>query len=173
MAEDTAEQLPADRVRTEQLPTDPDVDLHVPRQRRELARGHGDVLVAISLGGGLGGLERYGIGYAFPAASAGFPWATFAINVVGCLLIGVLMVLVAEVWGSHRLVRPFLGVGVLGGFTTFSTYVVDIQRLVNAQAAGVALGYLVATVVAALVAVYIGITLTRLAVRARRRRERS
>jgi len=148
----------------EQLPTDPDVDLHVPGQRREL-RGHGDVLVAIALGGGIGALARYGLGYAFPAGPTGFPWATFGINIGGCLLIGVLMVLITEVWGGQRLIRPFLGVGVLGGFTTFSTYIVDIQRLVDGGAAAMALVYLVATVVAALLAVYMGITLTRLTVR--------
>lgn len=148
----------------EQLPADPDVDLQVPGQRREL-RGHGDVLVAIALGGGIGALARYGLSYAFPAKPTAFPWATFGINVGGCLLIGVLMVLITEVWGGQRLIRPFLGVGVLGGFTTFSTYIVDIQRLVDGGAAAMALGYLVATVVAALLAVYMGITLTRLAVR--------
>jgi CrcB protein len=164
MAEVTAE--------AQQLPTDPDVDLHVSRQRSELRRGNGDVLVAISLGGGIGALARYGIGYAFPAAPRGFPWATFGINVAGCLLIGVLMVLVTDVWGGRRLVRPFLGVGVLGGFTTFSGYVVDIQRLVNGAAAAVALLYLAATVAAALAAVYVAITATRLAVRLHLRRAR-
>jgi CrcB protein len=121
------------------------------------------VLGVISAGGAIGALARYGIGYAFPAAPTGFPWATFVVNVSGCLLIGVLMVLVTEVWTGRPLVRPFLGVGVLGGFTTFSTYAVDIQRLVNGGAAVTALGYLSATVAAALAAVYLGVTLTRLA----------
>ena len=130
------------------------------------------MLAVISLGGMVGALARYGIGYAFPASPTGFPWATFGINVAGCLLIGVLMVLVTDVWGGRKLIRPFLGVGVLGGFTTFSTYVVDIQRLVNSGAAGTALGYLAGTVLAAMAAVYAGITATRFATgrRARRRR---
>jgi CrcB protein len=151
-------EISADRV-----PTDSDVDLHVPQQRAELGRSPWRVLGVISLGGALGALARYGIGYAFPAGSTAFPWATFAINVAGCLLIGVLMVLVTEMWTGHPLVRPFLGTGVLGGFTTFSTYVVDIQRLVDAGAAGVALGYLAGTVLAALAAVYAGVRLTRIA----------
>ena len=67
---------------------------------------------------------------------------------VGSLLIGILMVLVVEVWEAHPLVRPFLGVGIFGGFTTFSTYVVDVQRLVDAGAAGTALAYLAATLAA-------------------------
>lgn len=167
------DQLDTDQLATHELATDPDIDLHVPAQRRELRRGHGAVLAVISVGGALGAVARYGIGYAFPAAPRGFPWATFGINVTGCLLIGVLMVLVTDVWAGHRLVRPFLGVGVLGGFTTFSTYVVDIQRLVNARAAGVALVYLVATLVAALLGVYAGITLARAWVRARQVKGRS
>jgi CrcB protein len=81
------------------------------------------------------------------------------------------MVLVTEVWTGQRLVRPFLGVGVLGGYTTFSTYVVDIQRLVNAGAAATALMYLIGTVVGALLAVYAGVTATRWLIRLRVKEE--
>jgi CrcB protein len=119
-------------------------------------------LSVISAGGTLGALARYGLGVAFPTASSAFPWTTFGINTTGCLMIGVLMVLVADVWAGRRLIRPFLGVGVLGGFTTFSTYAVDIQRLVAMRAAGTALAYLAGTLVAALAATYCGITLARL-----------
>jgi CrcB protein len=105
---------------------------------------------------------------AVPPSRIGFPWATFGINVLGCLLIGVLMVLVTDVWTRQRLLRPFLGVGVLGGFTTFSTYVVDIQRLVDAGAAATALSYLAATVIAALIATYVGMAVTRLVTAGRR-----
>ena len=153
-----------DDPRAHHLPIDSDVDLHVERQRTEIFRTHGAVLAAISVGGAAGALARYGLGVAFPPARTGFPWATFGINVVGSLLIGVLMVLVVELFEAHPLVRPFLGVGILGGFTTFSTYVVDAQRLVNAGAAGTALAYLAATLVAALAAVYLGLTVTRAAV---------
>ncbi|MBO0868641.1 MAG: CrcB family protein, partial [Micromonosporaceae bacterium] len=64
-------------------------------------------------------------------------------------------------WPGGRLLRPFLGTGLLGGYTTFSTYVVDTQRLVAAGAAGTALAYLLGTVVAALAATYLGVVLTR------------
>jgi CrcB protein len=94
---------------------------------------------------------------------------TFVINVSGCLLIGVLMVLVGDVWPGRRLLRPFLGTGLLGGYTTFSTYVVDVQHLVMAGAVGTALAYLTATLLAALAAVHAGMTVTRVVVdRARR-----
>jgi fluoride exporter len=89
------------------------------------------------------------------------PWATLLINVTGCVLIGVLMVLILEVWVAHRLVRPFLGVGVLGGYTTFSTYAVEAEQLIAAGRPWLALAYLVGTAVAALVAVQVGVGLTR------------
>ena len=154
------------------LPADSDVDMHVPRQRRELSRAPWSVLSVISLGGALGSLARYGVSVVLASGPTSFPWGIFGINVSGCLLIGILMVLVTEVWTGQRLVRPFLGVGVLGGFTTFSTYVVDIQRLVNAGAGATALMYLVGTVVAALVAVYTGVTATRWLVRLRFKEQR-
>jgi CrcB protein len=115
------------------------------------------VLAAISCGGVLGALARYGLGEAFPH----WPWTTLLINVTGCLLIGVLMVLVAEVWPARRLLRPFLGTGFLGGYTTFSTYVVDVQRLVSTGRAAVAVAYLGGTLLSALLAVYLGTVTTR------------
>ncbi|NJP88579.1 CrcB family protein [Nonomuraea sp. FMUSA5-5] len=139
-------------------PIDPDVDLHVPAQRAEL---HWPVPAAIAAGGALGALARHAAQTALPVEAGGFPWATFLVNVSGCLLIGVLMVTITEVRRAHRLVRPFLGVGVLGGYTTFSTYVVDVQRAVAAGAPVTGLVYLAATMLAALAAVAAGMWLTR------------
>ncbi|SBT42284.1 CrcB protein [Micromonospora auratinigra] len=134
---------------------DPDVDLRVPADRRELAAHPAAVLGTIAAGGALGALARAGVQTAFPHPPAGFGWATFGVNVTGCLLIGALMaVLTARPAGP--LVRPFLGVGVLGGFTTFSTYVVDVRQAVAAGAPGTALAYLAATVLLALPAVVAG-----------------
>ncbi|MFI0481196.1 fluoride efflux transporter FluC [Actinomadura sp. 9N215] len=151
-------------------PVDPDVDLRVPRQRQELRRAPWETLAAVSAGGVLGALARYGLTTAFPYGPGDFPWAVFWINVSGCLLIGVLMVLITETWRAHRLVRPFLGVGILGGFTTFSTYAVDIQRAVDGGAPRVGLAYLALTLVAALAAVVAGTRLTRALARALLRR---
>ncbi|MFI7702472.1 fluoride efflux transporter CrcB [Nonomuraea sp. NPDC049480] len=139
-------------------PIDPDVDLHVPAQRTEL---HWPVLAAIAAGGALGALARHAVQVALPAPPGGFPWATFWINVSGCLLIGVLMVLITEVRQAHRLARPFLGVGVLGGYTTFSAYAVDFVRLVQDRAPVTGLAYLAGTMAAALAAVAAGMWLTR------------
>ncbi|BCB90125.1 fluoride efflux transporter FluC [Phytohabitans suffuscus] len=146
------------------MSVDPDVDLHAPEQRRELRPSPWPVLASISAGGVLGSLARYGLSEALPHPAGGFAWATFAVNVSGCLLIGVLMVLVNQVWSRRRLVRPFLGVGVLGGYTTFSTYVVDAQRAVVAGAPETALLYLAATLAAALLAVWAGTAVTSAAV---------
>jgi fluoride exporter len=124
----------------------------------------------ISVGGALGSLARYGLTVAWPHRPGQFPWATFVTNVSGCLLIGALMVVMSEVWSAHRLLRPFLGIGVVGGYTTFSTYTVDVQLLVTAGAARTGLAYLLGTLVAALAAAYAGIALTRLATRRHPRR---
>lgn len=115
----------------------------------------------IAAGGALGAALRYGLSEAFPSDPAGFPSVTFGINVAGCLLIGVLMALVQGGAVAHPLVRPFLGVGVLGGFTTFSTYTVEIQLLVERDAAGTALAYLAATVAGAMAATWAGLVSTR------------
>jgi CrcB protein len=71
------------------------------------------------------------------------------------------MVLITEVWSAHRLVRPFLGVGILGGFTTFSTYAVEIRGLLQPGSVGPAFTYLAGTLVCAMLAVMIGVWLTR------------
>lgn len=147
------------------MPGDSDVDLRVPRQRRELLRAPWAVLGSIAAGGAIGAGARYELGVLFPAAAPAFPWTTFAVNIGGCLLIGVLMVLVTDVWPERPLVRPFLGVGVLGGFTTFSAYAVELQQLVAAGAFGVAAAYLAGTAIAAVGATWLGLAIARRIVR--------
>lgn len=120
--------------------------------------GQGPALGAVAAGGALGALARHGAGVALPS-----PWATFAINVVGCLLIGVLLVLVVEWRPAPPLVRPFLGTGVLGGFTTFSTYAVDVHLLLDRPV--VAAAYLVGTLLSALAATWLGVRVTRAVLR--------
>lgn len=100
-------------------------------------------LAAVTAGGVLGALTRWGIAAAWPHAPTGFPWSTWVINVSGCFLIGVLYTRVPA-----RLPRLFLGTGYLGGYTTFSTAIVEVS------AAGLA--YLAATLIGALLAVLAG-----------------
>ncbi|MEU9617602.1 MULTISPECIES: fluoride efflux transporter CrcB [unclassified Streptomyces] len=121
----------------------------------------GPVVAVIALGGALGACARYGAALIWPTAPGGFPWTTLVVNVVGCAVIGVFMVVISEVWAAHRLVRPFFGTGVLGGFTTFSTYAVDIQRLVEGDRARTGLAYLGLTLCAALAAVWSAVWATR------------
>lgn len=123
--------------------------------------GQGRALSVIAAGGALGALGRWLVGLAFPTAAGRFPWATFGINVAGGLLIGLLIVIVVERRPAPALVRPFLVTGVLGGFTTFSTYAVDSDRLLAAGQLGVALLYLVATLLAALGATAVGLAAAR------------
>lgn len=147
---------------------DPEVDLR--SQRRDLVRRRGAVLAVIAIGGGIGATARLGLLQAWPPHAGHIPWATFVANVLGSMLIGVVMVVFIEVWPAHRLVRPFLGVGVLGGFTTFSTYAVDIVGLLETDAIGLAYLYLAATLVSALLAVIAGVWLARFATRSAARR---
>lgn len=119
------------------------------------------VLAVIAAGGACGSLTRYGIGVAFAHQPDQFPTATLAINVSGCLLIGVLMTLLTRATAPHRLLRPFVGIGFLGGYTTFSTYAVDILTLLRTQQPALALAYLAVTLIGALAAVYLGAATTR------------
>lgn len=135
---------------------DPDVDLSAPDQLAELHPHEWLLLSVIAAGGILGAEGRYALGCALPRSHGEFPWATFATNVLGCLLIGVLMVVVLDVFApAPRYLRPFLGVGVLGGFTTFSTFGVDAVRLVDEHHAATAVLYVVISVAACLLAVWI------------------
>ncbi|WP_232661773.1 fluoride efflux transporter FluC [Pseudonocardia sp. TRM90224] len=111
--------------------------------------GQWRVFAAVAAGGATGALARYGVGLSLP-----WPMATFAINVAGCFLIGVVIVLLGE---RHPLARPFLTTGVLGGFTTFSTYSVDAQQLLLAGRYVEAGGYVAGTLLAAVLATWLGI----------------
>jgi CrcB protein len=155
------DQHPSEHIDSAALePVDSDIDLHQggPGGRR---RGDATVLAAVAAGGAVGAAARYLIGQTWPTPAGAFPVSTLAINVLGCALIGILMVLITVVWSRKRLLRPFLGTGVLGGFTTFSTYTVDIQRLLAGAHAGTALLYLAITPIGALLAVWATATATR------------
>ncbi|WP_105972562.1 fluoride efflux transporter CrcB [Streptomyces geranii] len=131
-------------------------------------RGQGPVVAVVAAGGAIGACARYGAALLWPARTGGFPWTTFWVNVVGCAVIGVFMVVVTEFRAGHPLVRPFFGTGVLGGFTTFSTYTVDIQKLVEDGHPGTGIAYLAATLLAALTAVTLAATATRRALKGKK-----
>lgn len=139
------------------------------RRRRDRQR---DVVAAIALGGGLGSTARYLIATALPVRPGHFPWSTFLINMAGCFALGVLMVFVLEIWPPHRYARPFLGIGVLGGFTTFSTFAVETRGLVAHGAWGLAAAYALGSLAGGLAAVWCGGALARLIARRPRREGR-
>jgi CrcB protein len=156
---------------------DPDVDLHDPAQRAETAGRRGlPLLAVIAAGGALGACARHAVELWLPARGGpggGVPWGVLLVNVAGCALIGVVMVLAGEAGRAertHPLVRPFLGVGVLGGFTTFSAYAADGVLLLGdgREAAGAAAVYLAGTLVGSLAAVWGGATVTRALLERRR-----
>lgn len=120
-----------------------------------------DVYLVIAAGGAGGGLARWGVGAALHTAPGAIPWGTLLINVSGSFLLGALMVCVLDVWPSGRYVRPFWAVGVLGGYTTFSTYTVEARDLLAAGEPARAFSYTVGSLAAGLLAVSAGIVLVR------------
>lgn len=124
------------------------------------------LLAAVAAGGVAGAEGRYALGRALPHAAGAVPWATLAINLGGCLLIGVLGVLLAAAAHPPRLARPFLATGVLGGWTTFSAFSVDAVALLRAGHPAPAVGYVLGTAVGAVLATAAGAAAARAAVRA-------
>ncbi|MFD7662232.1 fluoride efflux transporter FluC [Streptomyces sp. NPDC059788] len=136
-------------------------------------QGQWPVVGAVSIGGGIGAAARYGAGLLWPTAPGTFPATTLLVNVVGCALMGALMALITERGSPHRLLRPFLGTGILGGFTTFSTYAVDIEHLTATGQPALAVACLAATLLGALTAAWAALAGTRYVLTRRGRGRRS
>ena len=124
-------------------------------------RGSGDVLLAIAAGGAIGSLGRWAVAEALPHDPGRMPWSTVAVNLTGSLLLGVLMALMLGPWRHTRLVRPLLGVGLLGGWTTFSTAMLDLRDLIAADRPAVAFGYLSLSLAGGVIAAWAGLIGTR------------
>jgi CrcB protein len=103
------------------------------------------VLATVAVGGVIGSLGRYAVGVALPHEPDGFPWATLTVNLTGAFAMGLLVAYLVGRPGAHRLARPFVGVGVLGGWTTFSALAVDVVHLGVADRPQAALAYVAAT----------------------------
>lgn len=116
----------------------------------------------VMLGGALGAGARHLVGRAALASfGAGFPFATLFVNVTGGLLMGVLAGVLARYAVAGEAWRLFLGVGVLGGFTTFSSFSLDVVVLAERGALVVALGYVLLSVVGSIAALFAGLSLVR------------
>lgn len=132
-----------------------------------LLRGHADLLPAIALGGAIGSLARWGLAEALPHSATAFAWSTWLVNVTGAFALGLLMPLVLALGPHRRRLRPFLGAGVLGGFTTFSTWMLDVRTTLDSSAL-LAVTSLAATLVLGLIATVAGLTAGRTLARSRR-----
>ncbi|WP_409329458.1 fluoride efflux transporter CrcB [Trujillonella humicola] len=114
-----------------------------------------------AVGGALGALARWGVAEALPSSPGGWPWATLLENLTGCLLLGVLLGAVLARFPDRPWLRPLLGTGVLGGYTTYSTFAVDVVRLVDDGAAAVAVAYVLVSVAGGVLAAAAGVWLGR------------
>jgi CrcB protein len=115
------------------------------------------LLVAVGSGGALGALARYGIELGGGVGREAFPWPTLGINVSGAFLLGLVYTLLAERARPTPYLRAFLGIGVLGAYTTFSTWTAEAVLFVRDGRVWMAALYAVVTVVGGIVAVFGGV----------------
>jgi CrcB protein len=141
------------------LPIDPDR----PARRRVRL----DVLAVIAVGGMIGATARFGLAEALPTEPGHFPWATFWTNLSGSFVLGFLLVLLAERVPTSRYLRPLLATGILGAFTTMSTYTVETALLFKEGHAATASIYGVGSIVLGILLAYAGIVAARLTCRRR------
>ena len=113
--------------------------------------------VLAALGGVLGALARAGIAELLPRHPGGWPWATLLVNLIGCLLLGALLAVLAARRASGERIQVFLGTGVLGGFTTYSAFALEVTDLVGAGRPAVAAGYVAVSVLGGVLAVAAGV----------------
>jgi CrcB protein len=118
-------------------------------------------LAAIYAGGVAGALIRVGLAEAFPPAAGSWPWPTFVANLLGALLLGYFFALFRD-QPAESLRHPFLGTGVCGTLTTFSTLQLELYELVDGGDGGLALAYCAATLAAGYLCLRIGIAIERL-----------
>jgi CrcB protein len=119
-------------------------------------------LLLVMLGGAVGAGARHLTGRAALALwGPGFPWGTLAVNLIGGFAMGLLAGWLAARASGDEAMRALLGVGVLGGFTTFSAFSLDAVLMVERGDYGAALAYVLASVVGSIVALFAGLQLTR------------
>ena len=124
------------------------------------------IYVFAALGGALGALARWAIAEALPHSPGAWPWSTLLVNLVGCLALGALLAVLLARYPHSPWLRPFLAVGVLGGFTTYSTFAMDVVRLTGSGHPVLAVAYVLASVLGGVCAVVLGLVTARAAIRA-------
>jgi CrcB protein len=144
-------------------PAEPSVGrTHPVAARRWHGRAQPDVLAVIAAGGMLGATARFKLAEALPTRPGHFPWATFWTNVSGSFLLGLLLVLILERFPPTRYLRPFLATGIIGAYTTMSTYLVETAVLIKDGHAATGLIYGLGSLAAGLALAYAGIIVGRL-----------
>jgi CrcB protein len=118
-------------------------------------------LTAIFAGGCVGALARGGLAEGVATGAGHWPWATFAVNVLGAFLLGYFVTRLQERLPPTRYRRPFLATGLCGALTTFSTLQVELLEMIDHQRLGLALGYAAASIAAGFLAVAAATSITR------------
>ncbi|WP_299444340.1 CrcB family protein [uncultured Phycicoccus sp.] len=119
------------------------------------------VLASVAVGGAVGSLGRWAVGLGLPHRAGEVPWGTFAVNVSGAFAMGLLVTYLVDRPGTHRLARPVVGVGLLGGWTTYSALAVETVGLGAGHHVQVALLYVAGTFLVGVLAVAAGLRLGR------------
>ncbi|MGZ3497837.1 MAG: fluoride efflux transporter CrcB [Vulcanimicrobiaceae bacterium] len=121
------------------------------------------VLAAVFLGGGLGSVLRYLVTFAVTQrVGPGLPWATFIINITGSFAIGIISELyITRTFAMTSEMRTFFAVGVLGGYTTFSTFALEALNLAREGAVPLAVSYALASVLLGVAAALLGVAVVR------------
>jgi CrcB protein len=131
------------------------------RTRRILPRIDGREMAAIFVGGALGTLLRAALAEAFPHPATDWPWPTFTVNIVAAFLLGYFVTRLQERLPLSSYRRPLLGTGLCGGLSTFSTMQVEILKMLDAHAWGLAAGYTAASIAAGYAAIHLATSIVR------------
>jgi CrcB protein len=119
------------------------------------------VILSVGVGGGIGALLRYYLASWIQPQSVAFNWGIFAVNIIGGLVMGVIVEASALKWNLSPDLRNFLTTGILGGFTTFSTFSLDSALLLQKGEYAQAAGYVTGSVVLSILALFAGLWIVR------------
>jgi len=151
-------------------PTHPERATELPAQHRAMSPRHGErvplsVLFAVGCGGVVGAISPYVVQLALPSDPGRFPTGTFIVNLSGSALLGFLLVVINERFADRRLARPLLGTGLIGAYTTFSTFAAEAVLLARAGEIPTALAYVTLSIVLGLGTGLLGMSAGRLSMR--------
>jgi len=119
------------------------------------------VIAAVAVGGGLGSVARYFVAQVQNPAWTGFPYGIFLVNVSGGFLMGVIAELLALRFNVSPEMRAFLTTGIMGGYTTFSTFSLESALLIQRGAIGTAMSYVAASAILSIAALFAGLWVVR------------